>query len=118
MAVEVESGRFTVGVFQDIAWAEKGLAALTQAGFAPDVMTVMAKESDQAASLFPRVFGAAGERLEIAGVGPTLVKGSHGAPAIDPQQRGVLLASQRGVFVEGPTADTDVADIVLRQFGI
>jgi predicted AlkP superfamily pyrophosphatase or phosphodiesterase len=48
----------------------------------------------------------------------TLVKGSHGAPAIDPQQRGVLLSSQRGVFVEGPTADTDVADIVLRQFGI
>jgi predicted AlkP superfamily pyrophosphatase or phosphodiesterase len=48
----------------------------------------------------------------------TLVKGSHGAPAIDSQQRGVLLSSQRGVFVEGPTADTDVADIVLRQFGI
>jgi hypothetical protein len=48
----------------------------------------------------------------------TLVKGSHGAPPLDSSQRGVLLASQRGVFVEGPTADTDVADIVLRQFGI
>ena len=48
----------------------------------------------------------------------TLVKGSHGAPAIEPSVRGVLLSSQRGVFVEGPTADTDVADIVLRQFGI
>jgi len=48
----------------------------------------------------------------------TLVKGSHGAPASEPLQRGVLLSSQRGVFVEGPTADTDVADIVLRQFGI
>lgn len=48
----------------------------------------------------------------------TLVKGSHGAPAIDPAQRGILLASQRGVFVEQPLADTDVADIVLRQFGI
>ena len=47
-----------------------------------------------------------------------LVKGSHGAPAIDPAQRGVLLSSVRGVFVEGPTADTDVADVVLRQFGI
>jgi predicted AlkP superfamily pyrophosphatase or phosphodiesterase len=43
-----------------------------------------------------------------------LVKGSHGAPAVDPSQRGVLLSSARGVFVEGP----DVADIVLRQFGI
>lgn len=48
----------------------------------------------------------------------TLVKGSHGAPPLDPSQRGVLLCSQRGVFVEGPTADTDVADVVLRQFGI
>jgi predicted AlkP superfamily pyrophosphatase or phosphodiesterase len=48
----------------------------------------------------------------------TLVKGSHGAPPLEPAQRGVLLSSQRGVFVEGPTADTDVADIVLRQFGI
>ena len=48
----------------------------------------------------------------------TLVRGSHGAPAIDPAQRGVLLCSDRGVFVEQPLADTDVADIVLRQFGI
>jgi predicted AlkP superfamily pyrophosphatase or phosphodiesterase len=49
---------------------------------------------------------------------PELVRGSHGAPATDASQRGVLLSSQRGVFVEGPTADTDVADIVLRQFGV
>ncbi len=48
----------------------------------------------------------------------TLVKGSHGAPAKTSEQRGVLLSSQRGVFVERPLADTDVADIVLRQFGI
>ncbi len=48
----------------------------------------------------------------------TLVQGSHGAPALTSEQRGVLLSSERGVFVERPTADTDVADIVLRQFGI
>lgn len=48
----------------------------------------------------------------------TLVKGSHGAPVTTEEQRGVLLASQRGVFVEQPMADTDVADLVLRQFGI
>jgi len=48
----------------------------------------------------------------------TLVKGSHGAPALTSAQRGVLLSSERGVFVERPLADTDVADIVLRQFGI
>ena len=48
----------------------------------------------------------------------TRVHGSHGAPAREPNQRGVLLSSERGVFVERPMADTDVADIVLRQFGI
>ena len=29
MAVEVEAGRFTVAVFQDIAWAEKDTATIT-----------------------------------------------------------------------------------------
>ena len=48
----------------------------------------------------------------------TLVRGSHGAPATDESRHGVLLSSQRGVFLERPLADTDVADIVLRQFGV
>jgi hypothetical protein len=48
----------------------------------------------------------------------SLIKGSHGAPAVTDAQRGVLLSSQRGMFVERPLADTDVCDLVLRQFGI
>jgi len=48
----------------------------------------------------------------------TLVQGSHGAPAVTDAQRGVLLSSQKGTFAERPTADTDVAELVLRQFGI
>jgi hypothetical protein len=48
----------------------------------------------------------------------TLIQGSHGAPVTTEEQRGVLLSSQRGVFVEQPMADTDVTDLVLRQFGI
>jgi hypothetical protein len=48
----------------------------------------------------------------------TLIKGSHGAPAASESQRGVLLSSQKGLFVERPLADTDVCDLVLRQFGI
>jgi len=47
-----------------------------------------------------------------------LVKGSHGAPPAHEWQRTVLLSSQRGVFLETPTPDTDIADIVCRQFGI
>jgi hypothetical protein len=47
-----------------------------------------------------------------------LVKGSHGAPATHEWQQGVLLSSQKGVFVERATSDLHIADLVLRQFGI
>jgi len=48
----------------------------------------------------------------------TLVKGSHGAPAVDPTQRTVLVASQP-ILWPGPTvADTDIFNIVLQQFGM
>jgi predicted AlkP superfamily pyrophosphatase or phosphodiesterase len=48
----------------------------------------------------------------------TLVKGSHGAPAAGENQRGVILSSERGVLTAGTLADTDVYEVVLRQFGI
>jgi hypothetical protein len=47
-----------------------------------------------------------------------LVKGSHGAPAIDHSQRTVLLASEPTLFPAGPIDDTDVFRIVLRHFGL
>jgi hypothetical protein len=48
----------------------------------------------------------------------TLIKGSHGAPATTDAQRGVLLSSRKGTFDSRPHADTEVCDLVLRQFGI
>ena len=45
----------------------------------------------------------------------SLVRGSHGAPALDASQQGVLLASRRGVLESRSLRDTDVAAIVLRQ---
>jgi len=48
----------------------------------------------------------------------TLIRGSHGAPAVDPSQRSVVLSSVPVSF-SGPTvADTEVFDILLRQFGM
>ncbi|HEX3870177.1 MAG TPA: nucleotide pyrophosphatase/phosphodiesterase family protein [Pirellulales bacterium] len=46
------------------------------------------------------------------------VRGSHGAPARSAAQRGVILASQKGVLVGGNVADTDVFGLVTRQWGI
>lgn len=48
----------------------------------------------------------------------TLVRGSHGAPAVSDQQRGPVVASHKGVLGATMVADTDVAGIVLRQFGL
>ena len=48
----------------------------------------------------------------------TLVKGSHGAPATDDRQRGLIVTSQPGVLEGPPIADTDVCELILRQFGV
>ncbi|MCC7476262.1 MAG: alkaline phosphatase family protein [Pirellulales bacterium] len=45
-----------------------------------------------------------------------LVHGSHGAPARDLNQRGVLLTSEPGIFLGGQLADSQVAELILKQF--
>jgi hypothetical protein len=80
--IDVDTGRFTVGVFQDVAWAEKGIAALKQAGFVPESMTVIAKEGGDVGALITRTFGAAGDRVELAAIGPVLARG----PLVDALQ--------------------------------
>ncbi len=67
--IDVETGRFTVGVFQDVAWAQKGLDALKRAGFPPESISVIAKESPEAAALVERALASAGDRLTLARVG-------------------------------------------------
>ncbi|HMF99326.1 MAG TPA: hypothetical protein VKE96_33735 [Vicinamibacterales bacterium] len=73
--VDVDAGRFTVGVFQDIAWATKGLDALKRSGFTPDMLTVLAKDTPDAAALIEKTTGAAGERMEVAGIGTIVARG-------------------------------------------
>ena len=48
----------------------------------------------------------------------SLVKGSHGAPAVSAAQKGVLLSSEPGVFLGGSVRDVEIAKIVLRQFEV
>jgi hypothetical protein len=73
--VEVETGRFTVGVFQDVQWAEKGLRALMDAGLVPDSLTIIAKESPEVDALIERTLGARGEQLDLGAVGAALARG-------------------------------------------
>ena len=73
--VEVAAGVFTVGVFQDVAWATKGLDALRRAGFASESLTVMAKDGTDASALIERTLGSAGERIEVRDIGPLVGRG-------------------------------------------
>jgi hypothetical protein len=73
--IDVETGRFTIGVFQDVAWAQKGLAALQAAGLSPASLSIIAKESPEVASLIERTLGGPAERLDLAATGPILARG-------------------------------------------
>ncbi len=72
---EVERMLFTVGVFKDIACAERGIEALKQQGFSPAEMSVLAKDTPEAVALVERVLGGAPEKLQLPKIGPTVGKG-------------------------------------------
>lgn len=73
--IESEAGRFTVGVFQDVAWARKGLQALQRAGFPPESLTIIAKEHAEVAALIHESLGADAEKLDLASIGVVLARG-------------------------------------------
>jgi len=73
--IEVATGRFTVGVFQDVAWARKGIDALKRAGLPVEALSIMAKESADVTKLIEEALGASGDRLETAATGALAVRG-------------------------------------------
>jgi hypothetical protein len=74
--VETGVALFTVGVFQDLAWAQKGMDALSQAGFPVQSLTVLIKDGPDAGAFIQRVLGAPAERIDLAGVGAAAARGS------------------------------------------
>ena len=80
--IEVETGLFTIAVFQDVAWAQKGLDALEQAGFVRESLTILAKESPEVGKLIEKTTGSVVERLEPANIGAVIARG----PLVDALQ--------------------------------
>ena len=74
--IEASAGLFTIGVFQDVAWAEKGIEALKKQGFPSDVMSFIAKESPEAAALGEKMFPGQLKTLEIKRLGTVRARGS------------------------------------------
>jgi hypothetical protein len=91
--VDLDAGRFTVGVFQDVAWAEKGLDALKRAGIPADAMTILAKDTPEASALIERTLGGAPARLDTPATGPIVARG----PLVDALQGPSRDLAQQGL---------------------
>jgi hypothetical protein len=72
---QVETRRFTVGVFQDIESARKALEALRRHGFPAESLTVLGKADPDLSSLIEHSLGAAPLALTLRGVGETVARG-------------------------------------------
>jgi hypothetical protein len=73
---EVDTGRYTIGVFKDVASADRGIEALKRQGFPAEALTVMAKDGPDTSDLLQRVFGRNPDKLELPGIGTTVGFGS------------------------------------------
>jgi hypothetical protein len=72
---DVATDRFTVGVFQDAAWATRALEALGRHNFPPEALSVIAKATPENEALVTATFGSA-DRMEIKNLGPSVVRGA------------------------------------------
>ena len=62
-------GQYTVGVFQDVGSAGRGLSALVSHDFTIAELSLMAVESPEVNALVEETFGDSGETLDIKNVG-------------------------------------------------
>ena len=65
----------TIGVFQDLDWARRGVAALIADGFEPDTLTIIAQASDAGEALIQDLLGGPLEHLTLKNVGAVVAKG-------------------------------------------
>ena len=72
---DAERQCFTVGVFQDVEWAQRGLEALANEGLPSESLSLISKETPDAAALLQRTFGVEGGRLDIVRIGPVVAHG-------------------------------------------
>jgi hypothetical protein len=71
----LDTETFTVAVFQDAAWARRGVGALLADGFAPSALTILGKESPEVQSLCEDTLGGTPQRLELRALGASLASG-------------------------------------------
>lgn len=70
-----DTGRFTIGVFQDVEWARRGIDALLRDGFVPESLTIVAKESPSVSELVESTLGAPPDRVDVKALGAVVARG-------------------------------------------
>ena len=73
--MEVATERFTVGVFQDAVWAERGIDALKRHNFPAEALSIIAKATPEVEALAQKAVGGA-NRMDVKVLGPVV---AHGA---------------------------------------
>jgi hypothetical protein len=70
----IDTGRFTVGVFQDLAWAERGVDALKKQGLATESLSILGKTSPELTAFIEHQLGAP-QSLDVKDLGTTVARG-------------------------------------------
>lgn len=73
--MDLSTDKFTVGVFQDVASAEKGIDALVRHNFAPGDLSIIAKQTPEVQALAERLFGSTPEVAEVKNLGASVLHG-------------------------------------------
>ena len=91
------STTFTVGVFQDVPWAERGVRALLAADFPAASISIIARQSPAVDALIRETLGAEPVAVELKSLGP----GSAHGPlihALDGADGGLRAAGLAGTI--------------------
>ena len=70
-----DTGRFTIGVFQDVAWARRGIDALLADGFVAESITIISRASPEVATLIESTLGAPAGYVDLKTLGTVLALG-------------------------------------------
>ncbi len=71
-----DGDQFTIGVFQDALWAERGLEALKAHSFPSQTLSIIAKDGPETAALVERTIGTVPSRMTVPRLGPVVATGS------------------------------------------
>jgi hypothetical protein len=92
-----ETASFTVGVFKDLEWATKAFEALERQGFNPQTVSVMVRDTPQAAAFVETRLGKSPDRLTVARLGAVLAVGTL-VDALNGDDNGLTTAGIAGTM--------------------